>query len=59
MPGLVPTLLVPENGDPPWIGPGRLRVPEMTQMDRLGFSLCAALLDIIGSYISEYTVLFI
>ena len=35
-------------------GPGRFRVPEMTQMDRLGFSLCAAPLDIIGSCISEY-----
>ena len=29
----------------------------MTRMDGLGFSLCAALLDIIGSCISEYTEL--
>ena len=30
-------------------------VLEVTQTDRLGFSLCAALLDIAGSCISEYT----
>ena len=35
-------------------GPGRFGVPEMTQMDGLGFSLCAAPLDIIRSCISEY-----
>ena len=31
-------------------GPGRFGIPEVTQMDGLGFSLCAALLDIVRSY---------
>ena len=35
-------------------GPGRLGVLEVTQIDGLGFSLCAALLDIVRSCISEY-----
>ena len=35
-------------------GPGRLGVLEVTQTDGLGFSLCAAPLNIIGSCISEY-----
>ena len=34
-------------------GPGRLGILEVTWTDGLGFSLCAALLDIIGSCISE------
>ena len=29
-------------------GPGRLRVPEVTWTDGLGFSLCAALLELSG-----------
>ena len=35
-------------------GPGRLRIPEVTWMDGLGFSLCAAPLDIVGSCISKW-----
>ena len=34
--------------------PGRLRILGMTQMDGLGFSLCAALLDIVRSCISKW-----
>ena len=34
-------------------GPGRLGIPEVTWMDGLGFSLCAALLEIVGSWISK------
>ena len=32
-------------------GPGRLGIPEVTRTDRLGFSLYAGLLDIVGSCI--------
>ena len=35
--------------------PGRLRILEVTQTDGLGFSLCAAPLDIIRSCISSST----
>ena len=34
-------------------GPDRFGILEVTWMDGLGFSLCAALLDIIGSCISK------
>ena len=34
-------------------GPGRLRILKVTRTDGLGFSLCAAPLDIIGSCISS------
>ena len=34
--------------------PGRIRIPEVMQMDGLGFSLCAVLLDIIRSCISKW-----
>ena len=33
--------------------PGRLRIPEVMQSNGLGFSLCAVLLDIVRSCISE------
>ena len=32
---------------------GRIRIPEVTQTDGLGFSLCAAPLDIVRSCISK------
>ena len=35
-------------------GPGRFGTPEVTQTDRLGFSLCAVPLDIVGPCISEW-----
>ena len=35
-------------------GSGRLGIPEVMQMDGLGFSLCAALLEIVRSCISKW-----
>ena len=35
-------------------GPGRLGILEVMQTDGLGFSLCAMLLEIIGSCISKW-----